>query len=266
MRAGRLAVTVTVGSVVVPRVVPRGELVVIDLQGAGVTSVDTQPRGSSAPGGGAAPPVAAQEVEPVKPRRNMRLVLLGVALAVVFALLAVWAVNRAGESRSVVVVAKDIAAGDRVSASDLGRTTIRGGEDLSTVPGNDLRSLVGRRAARPLPAGSLVNEEAFARRVVPRSGDVIVPVRVGPGRYPASGLAQGDRVRVVVTGGQSSEELAPGTSFPGVVLAVGSKDAKGAMTVDVSIGSGDADLAAAAAGGGDVVIVNAAPGGTGLEG
>ncbi|QNF93329.1 SAF domain-containing protein [Janibacter sp. YB324] len=218
----------------------------------------------------AGPPVtrsASEQVSAVKPRRNMRLVLLGVAMAVVFALLAVWAVNRAGEARSVVVVTKDVQAGDQLRASDLATTQIRGGEDVSTVSGQDLGSLVGRRTTRALPAGTLVDEASFVQRITPRSGDAIVPISVTSAQYPASGLERGDTVRVVVTGGgQSIEGLEPGTAFTGVVLSLGEPDEKGSMTVDVSIASGDAPSAAAAAGTGRVAILNVAPGGTGATG
>lgn len=210
---------------------------------------------------------APEQVVAVKPRRNMRLVLLGIALAVIFALLAVWAVNRAGAARSVVVVSKDVEAGDQIAASDLSTTQVRGGESLSTVPADHLESIVGMRASHPMPAGTLVNDEAFQRRVTPRSGEVLVPVQVKTGQYPASGLESGDSVRVVVTGGgQSLEGLEPGSAFNGVVLSVGELDESGAMTVDVSISSKYATSAAAAAGTGRISILNAAPGGSGGDG
>lgn len=211
-------------------------------------------------------PVAPEQVGPVKPRRNMRLVLLGVALAVVFALLAVWAVNRAGEAHSVVIVKEDIRAGDEIQAADLSTTQLRGADGVSTVAAGKLTSLVGKRAVQDMPAGTLVAESDFEQRITPRSGDVIVPVSVTRGQYPSSGLQRGDVVRVVVTGGgQTIEGLEPGTSFDGVVLSLGDADDKGAMTVDVSIASDDAPSAAAASGTGRIAIINVAPGGTGSE-
>ena len=150
------------------------------------------------PTGPSGPP--QDEVAAVRPRRDLRLVLLGVALAVVCALLAVWAVNRAGEARQVVVVKQDIRAGDRVEASDLGTTQLRGGDEVNTVRARDLNSLVGKRAVQPMAAGSLVTHDDFAQRITPRAGDVIVPISVVSGQYPASGLQRGDVVRVIVTG------------------------------------------------------------------
>lgn len=219
---------------------------------------------ASAPPAG---PSAPEQVGAVKPRRNMRLVLLGVALAVVFALLAVWAVNRAGEARSVVVAIHDVRAGDRIESSDLATTQLRGGDEVQTVPGSKLSSLVGKRAVQSMPSGSLVSESDFANRITPRSGDAVVPIPVTSGQYPASGLQRGDVIRVVVTGGgQSVEGLEPGTTFNGVVLALGDADEKGTMTVDVSISTTDAPSAAAAAGTGRISIINVAPGGTGQDG
>ena len=173
----------------------------------------------------------------------------------------------AGASRGVVVVIHDVRAGDRIESSDLATTQLRGGDEVQTVPGSKLSSLVGKRAVQSMPSGSLVSESDFANRITPRSGDAVVPIPVTSGQYPASGLQRGDVIRVVVTGGgQSVEGLEPGTTFNGVVLALGDADEKGTMTVDVSISTTDAPSAAAAAGTGRISIINVAPGGTGEDG
>ena len=77
------------------------------------------------PTGPSGPP--QDEVAAVRPRRDLRLVLLGVALAVVCALLAVWAVNRAGEARQVVVVKQDPELGREPLTLDEVRSEIIGG-------------------------------------------------------------------------------------------------------------------------------------------
>lgn len=204
---------------------------------------------------------APKEPAPMKPRRNMRMLAIGAILAILCGLAAVWAVNRAGTPRSVVIVTDNVAAGDKVTGADLGTTRVTGGEELATVPANDLRSLIGRRANTALPAGTLATEAAFQRRVTAREGQVIVGVPLEPGQYPMSGLQQGDVVRLVYTDEQQSK-TAP-SSVSAVVLAVGEPNKNGRRVVDLSVPNGDADRAARAASSGKVSIINVAPGGTG---
>lgn len=203
---------------------------------------------------------------PVKPRRNARAMLLGVVVAIICGLLAVWAVNRAGTTRSVVVVTNDIAAGDQVTEKDLGTTQVNGGEELTTVPGDALRSLVGRRANTAIPAGSLANDNAFVNRLAPRDGDVILGVALAPGQLPHTGLQNGDVVRIVLTAPDSASKSTPAAADPitAVVLAVGDSDRNGRRLVDLSVPNGDADRAAKAAGTEKIAVLNVAPGGTGI--
>jgi hypothetical protein len=196
----------------------------------------------------------------VKTRWNRRLLLIGILLALLCGLAAYWAVNRASTPRSVVVVTKDIAAGDVITEDALGTTLVTGGENLTTTPEGQLRDLVGERASVPMPAGSLATKAMTIPRISPREGQAIVGVALSPGQYPTSGLQRGDAVRLVVTGGgQSIKELPPGKAFTATVLAVGDVDNNGRRTVDLSIGTSDADLAAAAAGTEKVAIVNVLP-------
>lgn len=201
---------------------------------------------------------------PVKTRWNRRLLLVGTLIALLCGVLAYWAIGQASTPRSVVVVAKDIAAGDVIEQGDLGTTTVSGGSDLTTLSAEQLPSLVGERAAVSMPAGTLANRELTMSRVVPREGQVIVGVALAPGQYPASGLKRGDEVRLVVTGGgQSIKTLPAGKAFSGTVLAVGDVAENGKVTVDLSIGAGEGDLAAAAAGTERIAVVNVAPVGAG---
>lgn len=209
---------------------------------------------------------ASTAPSPVKPRRNTRAMLLGVVVAILCGLLAVWAVNRAGTTRSVVVVTSDVAAGDQITEKDLSTTQVNGGEDLSTVPADNLRSLIGRRANTSIPAGSLANDSAFVSRLAPRSGDVILGVALAPGQLPHTGLQKGDVVRIVLTAPDSASKSAPTAAEPitAVVLAVGDSDRNGRRLVDLSVPNGDADRAAKAAGTEKIAVLNVAPGGTGI--
>lgn len=213
------------------------------------------------------PPTVAAAPAPSKPRRNIRMLLLGVVLALLCGLAAVWAVNRAGTPTSVVIMTSDVAAGQQVTSQDLGTTSITGGEGLNTIPKSHMRSLVGQRASKDLSAGSLASEAAFQSRVTPRSGDVIVGVPLKSGQYPQTGLAHGDVVRLVLgKADPAGKDSAEQTSVSAVVLSVGEPDKNSRIVVDFSVPNGDADQAARAASSGQVTVVNVAPGGTGTSG
>lgn len=213
------------------------------------------------------PRTAAAAPAPSKPRRNIRMLLLGVVLALLCGLLAVWAVNRAGTPTSVVILTNDVAAGQQVTGQDLGTTNITGGEGLNTVPKSHMRSLVGQRASKDLSAGSLASEAAFQSRVSPRDGDVIVGVPLTSGQYPQTGLAHGDVVRLVLGKADSAgKESAEQTSVSAVVLSVGEPDKNSRIVVDFSVPNGDADQTARAASSEQVTVVNVVPGGTGSSG
>lgn len=210
------------------------------------------------------PPATAAAPAPSKPRRNIRMLLLGVVLALLCGLAAVWAVNRAGTPTSVVILTNDVAAGQQVTSQDLGTTTITGGEGLSTIPKSHMGSLVGQRASTDLSAGSLASESAFQSRVTPRDGDVIVGVPLKSGQYPHTGLRHGDVVRLVLgkpdKAGEGSTEQ---TSVSAVVLSVGEPDKNSSIVVDFSVPNAEADQAARAANSQQVTVVNVAPDGTG---
>lgn len=213
------------------------------------------------------PPPAAAAPAPSKPRRNIRMLLLGVVLALLCGLAAVWAVNRAGTPTSVVILTNDVAAGQQITSQDLGTTNITGGEGLSTVPKSRMRSLVGERASTDLSAGSLASEDAFQSRVTPRNGDAIVGVALKVGQYPQTGLQHGDRVRLVLGKADTdSEGSAKPDSVNAVVLSVGEPNKNSRIVVDFSVPNADADQAARAASSEQVTVVNVAPGGTGSSG
>lgn len=213
----------------------------------------------------AATPPPAKAPAPSKPRRDKRLIAIGVVLAVLCGLAALWAINRAGTPSSVVVITEDVAAGDKITAQDLGTTRVTGGEGLNTVPESQMRSLVGQRSTTDLPAGSLANENAFQSRVTARSGHAIVGVPLKSGQYPSTGLENGDSVRLVITtnnqaqGGSGSEAEV----VDAIVLSVAEDDQNGRRVIDFSVPTGDAAKAASAASQEKVSVINVAPGGTG---
>lgn len=226
----------------------------------------TQPTETSA--SQAPPRRVAKETGPsvIKPRRDVRLIAIGVVLAVICALVAAWLVNRSGSSTSVVVVSKDLQPGERIEAEDLTTTNIVGKPSVQVIRATEMGGIVGIPVSGDTPAGTLLNRGMLLEDgVKPRVGELIVAVPVTPGQYPASGLRPGDQVRLIVTGGGSQiKGINPGTAWKAQVLLVGEPDANGARTVDLSIADQDADRAAAASGSGSLTIAVVTPVGSSL--
>ncbi|HEV7760203.1 MAG TPA: SAF domain-containing protein [Acidimicrobiales bacterium] len=149
------------------------------------------------------------------------------AAGAVLALLGAWIFASlyvsAGERVEVVAVARDVAQYEEIESSDLKVVRVAAGPEVDTIDADDRDDLVGRRAATPLKEGTLL----ASSQVIDEDLDVLEPdeamttVDVDPG--PASVLAPGMDVSVVV----SPEQGTTGETahdYPGWILAVGEAD------------------------------------------
>ena len=197
----------------------------------------------------------------VRPRRDWRIIALGLILATLASLGATYFVRRAGTPQSTLVLVRAVGAGQVINRSDLGVVKLTGAEQLGTLSPEQSTEVVGRRAAADLPANSLLNRADITAALAPRAGDNLVGVALKPGQMPVSGIAAGDIVRLVVTGSTQPGNAAakPGDSWDASVRSVGPTDQDGKRVVDLSISSTDATAAAAAAGTGAVALVLVAP-------
>lgn len=192
-------------------------------------------------------------------RRRPVVVGAGVALAAVGALVSVWMVNEAGDKVAVVATRHAIAAGDTVDASDLIAAEVSHDSRLQSVPASRSSELLGKRAVSDLPAGVLVTQDSVSAGLSVTKGKSVIGILAKPGQLPVQTLRTGDRVTVVHTpkdGGASATKPGPATdSLSAVVSRVGSRDANGAVVVDVAAADADSTSIAAWATGGDVAIV-----------
>jgi SAF domain len=138
------------------------------------------------------------KVRPPSPTKHRRTGLIGMAVllivgsAAVAGLLAV----RLDSRSAVLVAARPIAIGQQVTKADLRQARVAS-EGLSLIPVSESRQVIGKYAAQAIPAGRLLDAGMLQRQGYLRPGVVAVGVSVPPGRMPASGLQQGDRVQVI---------------------------------------------------------------------
>lgn len=201
---------------------------------------------------------AAAVVEPGPVPRSLKLsrrpflVVLAAVLVAAGAMAGglLWAsVTQASE---VVVVRQHVARGAVIAAQDLGTIRVGGDPALATVPASELASLVGKRAAADLTAGTLLAGSQVSEAVVPGAGESVVGVPISPGLMPVEPLASGDAVRLVRSGELLSDAASP-VPVAARVLRVTPGDTQ--TVVDVVVPAEQAQQLAQWAGSGKIVLV-----------
>ena len=170
---------------------------------------------------------------------------------------------RAGSREPVLALARPVAAGQRITRSDLRIVRVGAAGPVALVPAGRLGEVTGRAAAAGLPAGSLLAAGDIGAPS-PGRGQARLGVVLRPGRYPP-GLSPGQRVAVLAVlapgrGGRAAARVAG----RGVVLSVTANPAPGstgeilaeldvpqdaALRVAAAVAAGQVTLAAIPAGG-----------------
>ncbi|MDA8062447.1 MAG: SAF domain-containing protein [Actinomycetota bacterium] len=208
-------------------------------------------------------PTAARRTPPapgVGRRRQLPLVVVGVLLVVGCALAFADASLRLGTREEVLVVAQPVAAGQVLSPADLRSVRVSTGAGLDVVAAGAEGSVVGRRAAVPLVAGSLLTTAEVGSAPAVGSGSDVVALGLRAGAYPPA-LAPGDRVEVVPVPGSSSGSatgsVTAGSPVDATVLALDAApvDSGGPTVLSLAVAAGDASEVAALGAAGQASVV-----------
>ena len=211
----------------------------------------------------AAPPAAtgAYEGPTDAPRlvrqRRIRRGWVGVGvLAIVLAALGSATLFRAvGPSQEYLALARDVPVGAQVTASDLRVVRLNASPGLSPVPLSEVDEVIGRYAAVPLVAGSLLTPEQLTTAPVPGPGEQLVAVSISRDRIPGGMLRAGDPILLVATGGSSSDDEPPRT-FSARVHDVRSAAGRGSdLVVSLLVDQRDGAAIAGLAASGRVAVV-----------
>ena len=181
----------------------------------------------------------ASRVQPLKRpilrRPGMTLASIGLVALSVAVFSTVYA--RAGQQAVVLGIGRPVPMGQPISAADLTEFRIGPSRGLESIPAGRIESVVGRRAVVPLLSGTLLTEQEVGSAAVPVPGSALVGIGLRPNQLPASGVAVGDYVDAVLTGGVGNA-LAPraeGTADSSSVQSgPGSLLASGVAVVDVT--------------------------------
>ncbi|MGI5262503.1 SAF domain-containing protein [Streptomyces angustmyceticus] len=226
------------------------------------------PTPSQIPAPTAAPPMRPETpigAGPVPRRRKRSMLVLGVLVTLVGVLGTSMLVRSAGDRADVLAVARDVPAGQEITAEDLTTAALPDDPALQPVKASEKSSVIGRRATAPLHPGELLTDaQVHGGKTLP-TGQELVAVEVQRGAAPVDALAAGDKVKIVSTpdkdepASNSKSQTAP-DEIAARIVKVGAPNASGAVVVQVSVASTDGSLLAARAATGRVAIVLASKG------
>ncbi len=173
-----------------------------------------------------------------------------------------FAVPAYSQRSNVLVVARQVAAGQVLSAADVGVAQVSTGPDVTVLPEADQGSVVGRYAATDLAPGTLLTDGLVTGSDGFVAGQRLVPLALKPGQLPARGVRVGQRVTVVSTTGDgegSSSGPASGRlagSIEAVVAGTSrASTATGVSVIDVRVPAALAQGLARAGATGRVTVV-----------
>lgn len=154
-------------------------------------------------------------VLPSSSRRRPVMAIGSVALVAMCVAVFTTVYAAAGSRQSVLTVRLAVAQGQRIEAPDLETASISAGRGVALVPATEVSRVLGKRAAVPLVAGSvLVSSEIGPGKSLP-AGDAIVGVALKPGLLPDTGITPGARVAVVLTGPPGTPDVASSVTSGG---------------------------------------------------
>jgi hypothetical protein len=194
-------------------------------------------------------------------RRQLPLVVVGVLLVLGCALAFTDASLHLGSREEVLVVAQPVAAGQVLTGGDLRAVRVSTGSGLDVVLSGEEATIVGRRAAVALVAGSLLTASEVGAPPAVGSGFEVVAIGLKAGAYPPE-LAPGDRVQVVPvtsssSGGAGSASVTTGSPVGATVVSIApAPSGSGAPTVfSLQVSRADADEVASLAAAGQASLV-----------
>lgn len=235
----------------------------------------TTTRGVSANGAGTTTKPATPKAAPgVGRRRQLPWVALGVLLVLGCTLVFAVASVRLGGGTEVLALTRPVAAGQVLSPGDLRAVRLGAGGGLGLVAATGETAVVGRPAAVPLAAGSLLVGSDLGAPPASSAGFDVVAVALKAGQFPPD-LAPGDRVQVVEVGPSPSSSgssgagrtvtpaLTSGSGGPVLATVVGLQipavSSGGDTVISLQVADTNADAVAVAAAG-EISLVQLSPG------
>ena len=205
------------------------------------------------------PTLATQRADAVasgtRTRRSPARLFGGAALALTGALVFAVVGLRVSPAVEVLTVARPVAAGAVLSEADLSTVRIMPDPAMQVFPANQKASVMGKTAAVPLVAGTLLTTGQLGTATDPPAGQSVIAVGLKTGRCPAD-LAAGASVLVVIVANAANNAgsgAPPPVQAQAVVRAVAPADNAGIVVVTVQLAAEAAVRIVSASG--DVALI-----------
>lgn len=216
----------------------------------------TTAREDRKPGPRIATPESSTVAPPVKLQRRPALVVIAVAITALGCLLGAWAWGATTSTEEVLAATHTIRRGEVIEAGDVQRIRINGDPALTPLPASAYDSVIGHRAALDISAGGLLTPDSTSTAPMPPKGQSVVGISLTPAQVPAIPMRGGDKVRIIVTPGDSGATAAGAPPFtPAVVVDTALDETTGNTVVNVLVPYVDASVLAARAATGHVALV-----------
>ena len=169
------------------------------------------------------PPVSTTSAATPEPprmpgRRNPKWIALGIVALCLGGLLSYVIYARVATETTVVSIAQTVYRGEVIEASDLATITLQGSTIPQAVPAKDLQTIVGRRAAADIVAGSVLVASAVTDETIPSTGRAVVGLKLSAGRTPTSLLLPSSAVRLVALPPETGTDKLTGDTFTARVI------------------------------------------------
>ncbi|MCM0621956.1 SAF domain-containing protein [Nocardioides bruguierae] len=178
---------------------------------------------------------------------------------------AAWLYAQKGTTSEVLVLSRDVPAGQALAMSDLAAVAVAGLDDA--IPTSEAGDVVGLRPIYGLVSGQVLSRSALTADPVPADGERNVAISLDQGRVPAQ-LQPGDPIEIIVApaAGEGSETEAldsPRTLTASATVYDTETLPDGTVALTVTVDEVDAPPLAAYAAAGRVTILQAPRGGGG---
>ncbi|MWA07698.1 SAF domain-containing protein [Streptomyces sp. BA2] len=197
-------------------------------------------------------------IDPEPPRRRRRsYMVIGAVMVLAGAIGFAGLLNASGERSDVLALARDVPAGQKITAEDLRVVALPEDPGLKPVAAAKKDTIVGQRTAAALSQGTLLTSRQLAGKGGLRAGEALVAVEVKRGMAPVDALRPGATVSLVTRPKEGEvvgkePELAEVT---GRVVKIGAPASSGDIVVQVAVPDATSGVVASDASAGRVAIV-----------
>lgn len=159
---------------------------------------------------------APEAVRPPAGGRDRRALVAVASLVVICASVGAFVslYSSAGHKTAVIVVQQSLVQGQPITADQLAQADVSVSSDVSVIPVEEAATVLGKRAAIAVPAGSLLTLGDLTSAPTVAAGSAVVGLALKDGQFPTSGLVPGEQVMVVQTATPGSPLSAPVNGSP----------------------------------------------------